>query len=64
MSKKEEKYAMKLYSDLPGGKPDACLNCEGYCEEACPYGVMARPLLAMAHENLSFNDPIDPISIT
>jgi len=54
MAKKNEKYAMKLYSELPGKKPDTCLNCEGYCESACPYGVMTRGLLAMAHQNMSF----------
>ncbi len=51
--KGEEKSAMQKYRELPGGKPDACLNCEGFCEQACPYGVLTRPLLAMAHQNLS-----------
>ena len=56
-AKGEEKYAMQKYKDLPGGKPDACLGCEGFCEKACPYGVLARPLLSMAHNNLSLVDP-------
>jgi predicted aldo/keto reductase-like oxidoreductase len=56
MAKKNEKDAMKLYSDLPGKKPDVCLDCDGYCEDACPYGVMTRALLTMAHKNLSFGD--------
>jgi len=51
--KGEEKSAIKAYKDLPGAKPDSCLDCEGSCEKACPYGVLARPLLAMAHKNLS-----------
>jgi predicted aldo/keto reductase-like oxidoreductase len=52
--KGEEKSAMKKYQDLPGGKPDVCTDCEGLCEKACPYGVLTRPLLAVAHQNLSF----------
>lgn len=57
MAKKKEKYAMKLYTELPGEKPDLCTDCEAYCENACPHGVMARGLLAMAHKNLSFDIP-------
>lgn len=51
--KGREKQAMKEYLRLPGGKPDACISCPGYCGNACPYGVLVRPLLAMAHHNLS-----------
>ena len=54
-SKGQEKYAMQKYRELPGEKPDVCIHCEGFCEKACPYGVLTRPLLAMAHQNLSFN---------
>jgi predicted aldo/keto reductase-like oxidoreductase len=55
-NKKDEKYAMKLYGELPGDKKaDPCLTCPGYCEEACPHGVSARQLMAMAHDNLSFS---------
>jgi len=50
-----EKYAMQKYKGLPGGKPDVCADCEGFCEKACPYGVLTRPLLAMAHQNLSLD---------
>ena len=57
-NKRQEKYAMQKYQALPGGKPDLCLNCEGYCEQACPYGVLTRPLLAMAHHNLSIDSPL------
>jgi len=56
-SKGQEKYAMQKYKELPGGKPDVCFNCEGYCEKACPYGVATRGILAMAHHNLSFDSP-------
>lgn len=54
-TKKNEKEAMKLYSHLPGKKAELCLNCPGYCEEACPKGVSARSLMAMAHQNLSLD---------
>jgi predicted aldo/keto reductase-like oxidoreductase len=53
-----EKYAMQQYKELPGRKPDACIDCEGFCENACPYGVLTRPLLTMAHYNLSFDNPL------
>jgi len=56
-SKKQEKIAIEMYKDLPGHKPDICLGCEGHCENACPHGVLARPMLAAAHRNLSFNSP-------
>lgn len=55
--KGEEKSAMQRYIELPGGKPDACLDCEGFCEKACPYGVLTRQLLAIAHHNLSIDSP-------
>ena len=57
-NKQQEKYAMQKYQELPGGKPDVCLTCEGFCEKACPYGVLTRPLLAMAHHNLSIDSPL------
>lgn len=57
MAKKREKHAISLYTELPGSKPDVCLDCEGHCEDACPYGVMTRALLSMAHRNLSFDKP-------
>jgi len=54
-NKKDEKQAMKLYADLPQGKKASqCLQCPGYCEQACPHGVSSRQLMAMAHQNLSF----------
>ena len=53
-SKGQEKYAMRKYQTLPGGKPDVCSHCEGFCEKVCPYGVLVRPLLDIAHQNLSF----------
>jgi predicted aldo/keto reductase-like oxidoreductase len=54
-NKKDEKEAMKLYASLPSDKKaEHCLSCPGYCEQACPNGVSARQLMAMAHQNLSF----------
>ena len=53
-SKDQEKYAMRKYQALPGGKPDVCSHCEGFCQRVCPYGVLVPPLLALAHQNLSF----------
>ena len=54
-NKQQEKYAMQKYKELKGGKPDVCINCEGFCEKACPYGVLTRQLLALAHHNMSFD---------
>ena len=49
-----EKTAMQYYQDLPGGKAGLCRDCEGYCEKACPHGVLSRFLLTQVHEDLSF----------
>ena len=56
-AKKQEKLAIQFYNGLQGNKADICLNCEGFCEKACPHGVLARPLLAAAHRNMSFDTP-------
>jgi len=53
-NKKKEKEAMQLYARLRGKSVEYCKDCPGYCEEACPFGVSTRSLLAMAHQNLSF----------
>ena len=50
-----EKTAMQYYQELPGGKAEICKDCEGYCEQACPHGVLTRFLLAQVHEDLSMN---------
>jgi predicted aldo/keto reductase-like oxidoreductase len=52
-NKGQEKYAMEKYAGLGNHRAAECLNCPGHCEEACQYGVLARPMLALAHENLS-----------
>jgi len=56
-AKRQEKRAIQLYKDLPGRKPDNCLNCNSLCEKVCPYGVLVKPLLAVAHRNLSLDTP-------
>ena len=56
-AKKQEKTAIQYYSEMKGHKADICINCEGFCEKACPHGVLARPLLAAAHRNLSLDTP-------
>jgi hypothetical protein len=48
-----EKFAMEKYAALQTATADACRTCQGFCERACPYGVPARALLAMAHAQLS-----------
>ncbi len=53
MAQGREKYAMQKYYELPGINPETCLQCEGYCEKECPYGVSVQTLLAIAHNNLN-----------
>jgi predicted aldo/keto reductase-like oxidoreductase len=49
-----EKHAIQKYAALSGTKADACIECEGHCEAACPYGVPARSILTRAHQKLTF----------
>ena len=56
-NKRDEKHAMQLYSKLNEYRADVCQTCPGYCEDACPFGVAARGLMAVAHDNLSFDPP-------
>jgi len=53
MAQGREKYAMQKYYELTGSRSYKCLDCEGFCETACPYGVSIHALLAAAHNNLS-----------
>ena len=48
-----EKTAMLKYEDLRQNKANSCLNCSGYCERACPYGVPIQGLLMLAHQTLT-----------
>jgi ferredoxin len=54
-NKGQEKYAMEKYAALNERNADVCLDCPGFCQDACPNGVLVRPLLGMAHENLQFS---------
>jgi predicted aldo/keto reductase-like oxidoreductase len=53
VSQGREKLAMAKYATLKSHKADKCLNCLGYCESACPYGVPVRTLLSTAHHTLT-----------
>lgn len=55
-AKGRQKYAMQLYHDLPGVRPDVCMTCDGYCQDACPHGVHIQSMVALIHQDLSFND--------
>jgi predicted aldo/keto reductase-like oxidoreductase len=60
--KGDQKHAMELYRKLHSAKPEVCETCPGHCEDACPYGVAAKGLLAMAHDNLNFCDSFHSIT--
>ena len=49
-----EKQAIQKYAALTGTKADTCIDCEGHCEAACPYGVPVRSLLTQVHQKLTF----------
>jgi predicted aldo/keto reductase-like oxidoreductase len=55
ISQKREKYAIQKYLELAGPKTNKCLDCEGICQSACPYGVSIKTIMAIAHENLELN---------
>ncbi len=48
-----EKEAMLQYSRIPGARADACSDCPGHCEKACPYGVPVQGMLLLAHHQLT-----------
>jgi predicted aldo/keto reductase-like oxidoreductase len=54
-AQRREKEAMGFYAAIPGARADACRDCPGYCEAACPHGVPAQGLLLVAHETLTMN---------
>jgi ferredoxin len=54
LEQNREKDAMLKYAALPTAVSETCLQCDGLCENACPYGVTIQGLLMMAHHNLSF----------
>lgn len=48
-----EKEAMGLYAAIPGVRAEACRDCQGSCEKACPYGVPIQGMLLVAHDVLT-----------
>jgi len=48
-----QKYALEKYAHLSTNRADRCLDCQGFCQTACPYGVPIHGLLAMAHRRLT-----------
>jgi len=44
-----EREAMNLYSRIPGARAEACRDCSGFCEAACPYKVPVQGMLLLAH---------------
>ncbi len=51
--KGRQREAIEKFAALPGNKPaEACMDCPGYCESACRYGVSTRAVLAAAENNL------------
>lgn len=48
-----ERDAIKMYADLAGSRADACTDCAGHCELACPHGVPIQGLLTLAHQTLT-----------
>ncbi|MBN1145228.1 MAG: aldo/keto reductase [Bacteroidales bacterium] len=56
MAQGREKYAIQKYHEISGLKAENCLDCEGYCEKSCPFGVPVHLLLAVAHQNMSLGE--------
>lgn len=51
---KREKDAILHYAELEEKmKPWSCSRCEGFCEQACPYGLKVKEKVIQAHELLS-----------
>jgi len=48
-----EREAIQKYAAIPGANAEACKECSGICERACPYGVPVQGMLLAAHHNLS-----------
>lgn len=48
-----EKEARLKYSQIPGTRANACMDCPAPCEKACPYGVPVQGMLLLAHHQLA-----------
>jgi predicted aldo/keto reductase-like oxidoreductase len=55
MAQDRQKYAIEKFYGLPQRDIAHCRNCEGFCENNCPYGVSIRYLLSVAEQNLTIN---------
>ncbi len=51
-AQRREKEAMGLYKNLSRRWSPNCRECQGFCQENCPYQVPVQVLLEMAHGNL------------
>jgi predicted aldo/keto reductase-like oxidoreductase len=50
-----ERDAIQKYASIPGTNAEACQDCPGFCEKACPYQVPVQGMLLMAHDSLSLD---------
>ncbi len=50
-----EKDAMGFYAAIPGARAEACRDCPGHCEAACPHGVPVQGMLLVAHNTLTMS---------
>jgi hypothetical protein len=48
-----QKLAMQKYKLLTGRDGSLCLDCDGPCARACPYGVSIQASLLHAHSLLT-----------
>jgi len=48
-----EKEAIQKYAEIPGARAEACQNCRGHCEAACPYNVPVQGMLLVANKQLT-----------
>lgn len=48
-----EKHAMTLYSQLGKRNASLCTDCEGHCDNACPFGIDIVPSMSQVHSLLT-----------
>ncbi|MFW6123625.1 MAG: aldo/keto reductase [Acidobacteriota bacterium] len=48
-----EREAIQKYAAIPGSNAEACKECPGFCEKACPFQIPVQGMLLAAHEFLS-----------
>ncbi|MFB0566938.1 MAG: aldo/keto reductase [Candidatus Aminicenantaceae bacterium] len=52
-SQGREKEALLKYARIPSVRAEACQDCHGFCESACPYNVSIQGMLLLAHNELT-----------